>query len=324
MNSPFLKGLNMTEHNNNFKVDFFVVGMPRCGTTTLYELLKQHQKIFLPKMKEPHYFAQGRIKINKSRKIAWQETIDTFEEYKSLYNGSKEGQLNGDMSVSYSVSRIAPFKIKEHNPNSKIIMLFRDPITFLESNVKSMNYWGQEKTNDIEEAFFSQYTDIADFARSTMYQNPQRGHYDSWFQYELFAKRYLDIFGKDRVLFLLYDDIKEKPIETYTRICSFLGIEPEKNAKMPWENKSKVAKGSIITNLMMKPSVQKIRGVIPRSIRTPIGKFIMSFQKEDYKHIPKATPAFREMLMYELMPMVRSLDEITGLNAYKRWYGSDE
>ena len=37
--------------------DFFIVGAPKCGTTALYEYLKQHPEVFMPKeAKEPNFF----------------------------------------------------------------------------------------------------------------------------------------------------------------------------------------------------------------------------------------------------------------------------
>jgi hypothetical protein len=40
------------------KPNFFIVGAPKCGTTALYEYLRGHPSIFMPKYKEPHFFAQ--------------------------------------------------------------------------------------------------------------------------------------------------------------------------------------------------------------------------------------------------------------------------
>ena len=39
------------------KPNFFIVGAPKCGTTALYEYLRPHPNIFMPKVKEPHFFA---------------------------------------------------------------------------------------------------------------------------------------------------------------------------------------------------------------------------------------------------------------------------
>lgn len=47
----------------------FVIGQPRCATTTLVEILKQHPNVFVPKIKEPHYFiADKSIKFLFNRK----------------------------------------------------------------------------------------------------------------------------------------------------------------------------------------------------------------------------------------------------------------
>lgn len=37
--------------------NFFIVGAPRCATTTLYERLKRHPEIYMSPIKEPRYFA---------------------------------------------------------------------------------------------------------------------------------------------------------------------------------------------------------------------------------------------------------------------------
>ena len=36
----------------------FIVGAPRCGTTTMARWLKAHPQVLFPFVKEPHFFAQ--------------------------------------------------------------------------------------------------------------------------------------------------------------------------------------------------------------------------------------------------------------------------
>jgi len=38
----------------------FIPGLPRCATTSFVQVLGQHPDIFLPKMKEPHFFLRDR------------------------------------------------------------------------------------------------------------------------------------------------------------------------------------------------------------------------------------------------------------------------
>ena len=41
--------------------DTFIVGFPKCATTSLYEYLKGHPDIYMSPAKEPRYFAQARV-----------------------------------------------------------------------------------------------------------------------------------------------------------------------------------------------------------------------------------------------------------------------
>src|SRR4051794_40814091 len=42
--------------------DFFIVGAPKCGTTSLHRWLVGHPQVFMPlRPKEPHYFVQDRL-----------------------------------------------------------------------------------------------------------------------------------------------------------------------------------------------------------------------------------------------------------------------
>jgi hypothetical protein len=40
------------------KPNFFIAGAPKCGTTALYQYLRPHPNIFMPEVKEPHFFAK--------------------------------------------------------------------------------------------------------------------------------------------------------------------------------------------------------------------------------------------------------------------------
>ena len=37
--------------------DFFIVGAPKAGTTSLYHYLDQHPQVYMSAIKEPHFFA---------------------------------------------------------------------------------------------------------------------------------------------------------------------------------------------------------------------------------------------------------------------------
>ena len=43
------------------KVDFFIVGAPKAGTTSLYHYLNEHPKISMSSVKEPNYFSHEEL-----------------------------------------------------------------------------------------------------------------------------------------------------------------------------------------------------------------------------------------------------------------------
>ena len=47
------------------KVNFFIVGAPKAGTTSLYSYLNQHHSISMSLVKEPNYFSHKEILAQK-------------------------------------------------------------------------------------------------------------------------------------------------------------------------------------------------------------------------------------------------------------------
>ncbi|UCC88813.1 MAG: sulfotransferase, partial [Anaerolineales bacterium] len=99
------------------KPNFFIVGAPRCATTALYRYLCDHPNIFMPRVKEPHFFAED-ISVGKPTK--------TLDWYMGLFEESSEEHLAvGEASVFYLYSSVAVRRIYEFNKEAKIIVILR-------------------------------------------------------------------------------------------------------------------------------------------------------------------------------------------------------
>jgi hypothetical protein len=101
------------------KPNFIIVGTAKAGTTSLYDILKDHPDIFLPKIKEPHFFSG----------VNTPASIKTWEEYLTLFGNVKTETLIGEASVSYlaSYEKAIP-QIKHYLKDPKIIIILRNPI----------------------------------------------------------------------------------------------------------------------------------------------------------------------------------------------------
>ena len=101
---------------NNAYPDFFIVGAPRSGTTSLHEYLNKIPEIFMC-TKESGYFSKFSI-----------GRVTTEQEYKNLYSNSENNQLIGESTAIYLRDPETPDLIYKANPKAKIIILLRDPI----------------------------------------------------------------------------------------------------------------------------------------------------------------------------------------------------
>jgi len=81
------------------KVDFFIVGAPKAGTTSLYYYLNEHPEIEMSSQKESDYFSDAAIQ--EQGMYYGKNRIDTEEKYKGLFNTKKKDVIFGEGSVSY-------------------------------------------------------------------------------------------------------------------------------------------------------------------------------------------------------------------------------
>lgn len=78
--------------------DFFIVGAPKSGTTAMYKYLKQHPDIFMPEVKEIHFFGTD---LNSP----W--FIRDKEKYLSSFSNAKGEKRIGEASAWYLYSKNA-------------------------------------------------------------------------------------------------------------------------------------------------------------------------------------------------------------------------
>ena len=97
--------------------DFLVIGGKRCGTTTLYEFLKQHPSISNPPFDHMGFFDDN-----------YRLGIDYYKSFFPIKNKKNDFMLNYDVTTSYLANPHVPERMFKHMPNVKLIILLRNPI----------------------------------------------------------------------------------------------------------------------------------------------------------------------------------------------------
>ena len=227
------------------KPNFFIVGAPKCGTTALYEYLRPHPNIFMPELKEPHFFAKD---------LGTYPRIKTLEDYTGLFAGSTPEHLRvGEASVYYLRSSVAIANIHGFNPDARIIAMFRNPVDMVYSLHSQLLYWSEEIEPDFETAWRlqerrSQGLQLPPHSRgSFLLQYAQVGRFGSQ------TDRLLSVFPKAQVKLILYDDFTASPQRVYDEVIDFLGVPHDHRDEFPRINENKRAKLSWLGNFFRKP-----------------------------------------------------------------------
>ena len=227
------------------KPNFFIVGAPKCGTTALYEYLRPHPNIFMPTIKEPHFFASD---------LGIYPTIRTLEEYTAIFAGSTPSHLRvGEASVYYLRSSVAIANIRDFDPDAKIIAMFRNPVEMVHSLHSQLLYVSEENEPDFEKAWRlqerrSRGLDLPHASRGAfLLQYAEVGRFGTQ------AKRLLSIFPRAQVKLILYDDFAASPQQVYDELVEFLDIPHDNRTGFPRINENKRAEMTWLKDFARKP-----------------------------------------------------------------------
>jgi hypothetical protein len=235
--------------------NLFVVGAAKCGTTSLWNALRGHPEVFMSRMKEPHYFSQVVPRRQWASRIP---VVQTASEYHQLFVDSGGETYIGEASTSYLWSTAAADRIRDAEPNARIIAILRDPIERAYSH-----YW-----NDVREGLEKQPFERAVRAELS------RPHAGQWGRDSLYidagryfgqVSRFVDRF-EHRVLVLSYADLVADPVGLLTCTWQFLGLSaPTRPMELAPQNTAQAARGRLSHAVMGSPRVRGLgRSVLPR------------------------------------------------------------
>lgn len=227
--------------------NFFIVGAAKAGTTSLYAWLRQHPQIYMSPVKEPHYFSKGLVKNVRF-------VISEEQEYLKLFRHAASFRAIGEASASYlSFGRIVAERIKAAVPHARIIIILRDPIERCFADYLMHVRQGLESLDFYEALMNSPLSKI--YVQT--YAQP--------------VKEYLETFGDQNVLVLMFEDLKNNPRALLKQVARFLDVneEPMMKVKLSVENPGGVPRSRISR------AVLALRRKIPIPV-LPLPKFLKS------------------------------------------------
>src|SRR4051794_4939656 len=178
---------------------FFVIGAPKCGTTSLHTDLDRHPSVSMSRVKEPWVFAGP-------------DYEERLGEYDTLFAAGATAR--GESSAVYALHPYfpgVPERIAKAVPDARFVYLVRDPIERAISHHAQLVTDGKE-ARPLEQAL------LADDQPANVYVAAS--------SYATQLERYLSISPGERILVVEQAALLARPEETMSRVFDFLGVDP--------------------------------------------------------------------------------------------------
>ncbi len=193
--------------------NFMCIGAAKSGTTSLYDILRQHSDVYLPSFKEPHFFDIPSVYENG---LEWYE--------KTYFSGAKEEKWIGDFTPTYLFDSDAPKRIFDSLGKDVIfIVILRNPVD------RAYSHYLHSKRDEHEKlSFFDALKNEEKRADKEDYLSYLRMSYISQGMYHKMLNRYFKFFSKENFLILNFEEefIAERE-RTMNKIYNFLTLKKE-------------------------------------------------------------------------------------------------
>lgn len=277
--------------------NFLFIGPDKSGSTWLYEALKQHRQVFLPRVKELFFFDQF--------------YDNGWNWYAKFFRGANEQHhVIGEICHDYLFSSLACQRIAQDLPSVKLMVCLREPV---QRTFSEFLYRTKVGLLDCDfETALKKTDDLVDHSR-----------------YAKYLMCYLQHFKREKIFVAIFDDLTANPQHFFDSLCDFLGIE---HVLLPDQLKEKVlpaAKSRLprLTKFARETSWRIRRVGLPGVVgmikeSTLLSRVLYSPYAPNEK--PQMSLWARKFLQETFSPEVQQLDALLGTNLSARWGYSEK
>ncbi len=178
------------------RATFLGIGAQKSATSWLHAVMAAHPQIAASDPKELDFFTAH-----------WDRGALWYERHFARPAGAR---ARGECSPGYFASRDAPARAAEYNPDLALIAVLRDPVARMFSN----------HLHEIRKGHIPPDTAF----ETALAANPA---YRAQSRYQACLGRWIEAFGRDRLLVLLAEDLDVDPVAGWRAVCRHLGVAEE-------------------------------------------------------------------------------------------------
>jgi hypothetical protein len=287
--------------NSKIYPNTFIIGAPKCGTTSLARRLGRHPDVFMSNPKEPYYFCRPSLQIGG---------VYTIEQYGAIFSRSNGERVVAEATTATIYDTEALQRVRAFAPDSKIIAMMRNPLALAPS-------WHGENVRQLRE-------DITDFAAAWAAMPERRAGRRApkdcvdplMLDYQHIAslgtqlERVYAIFPASQVYVGFLDDFAGDARVAWLRLLAFLNIADDGGTEFPFENA-----GYMPGNLLAYRAIRKLTRTAKRALHIEANTGVVEKITRSLGRRDACAPTASELLceMHEAFdPEIAKLERLTG------------
>ena len=285
--------------------NFLHIGAEKSGTTWLYSRLRRHPDIFMPDVKELHYFNSKNSNPKSSANNFETQDLDWYKEH---FKEAEDENAIGEATPMYLCDPKAPARIHEAIPDIKLIACLR-----YSTDRAYSHYWMARGKGHTSMSF-------EEVVQSREARFIERGRYARQIE------RYLDYFACDQILILIHEEVFDAPSESLNKICSFLGVDDTFYRNQSWITK-RVHPASTERSILLHRAIgtlatwmrahEGFRQVLDWIKEVGIAKWVKQANKRERDYPEMADKSRRDLDGY-YVPTIHRVEQILGRQV-KKW-----
>jgi hypothetical protein len=283
----------MLKRNSSLSIarpNFFVLGVPKCGTTTLHEVLIAHPNIFMTKQKEPRFFDTDTY---------YNRGLDRY--LRDHFRGAAGFKARGEASPTYLRSGKARDRIRgDLGKDLRFVVILRDPVK------RAWSAYLQECRRGLETETFERALELEPTRLS---RDPTCAAYFLGGLYARQLRVWFEAFPREHFLVLLTEDLAERPAAVARQAFAFLEVDPDVEFSPP--SPANVGWTPRCPRLGAALN-RRLKRFVPYSSRQRLGKLINRWISRPFEGAPTIDPAIARALRRRYRDEILAVEEIIG------------
>lgn len=179
---------------------FVGIAAVKAGSTSIYRYLGEHPQVFVSPIKETNFFAYEGQKGKRFKVRSWNA-------YRHQFADVRDEKAIGEFSPQYVLHPGVPHRIAEALPEAKLVASLRSPAD------RAYSCW-------VGSARLGLDTRPADVAIQPGSRYIERGFYSRQLE------GFLDLFSRERVKIIIFENFADDPIQEMSELYRFLNVDP--------------------------------------------------------------------------------------------------